>query len=328
MVRGTPPARRQEVLTMDISIRALEEQELDDAERIFRLAFGTFLGLPDPLQFSGDCAYVRTRWLADPSASFAARRNGELLGSNFAAHWGSFGCFGPLTVRPELWEHGVAKRLLAATMDRFDSWGLTHAGLFTFAQSAKHIGLYQRFGFYPRFLTAVMAKAVTQPAGSGGVDLLSAASDASRDACLAECRAVASTLLDGLDVASEIRSVQSQALGDTILLSEGGHLHGFAVCHVGAGTEAGSGACYVKFGAVRPGSRAAGDFERLLDACERFAAARGVAQLVAGVNTAREGAYRSMLGRGFRTIQQGVAMQRPNEPGFNRPDVFAIDDWR
>ena len=105
-------------------------------------------------------------------------------------------------------------------------------------------------------------------------------------------------------------------------------LRGFAVCHVGPGTEAGSGACYVKFAAVRPGSDAAGDFDALLDACERFAAARGATQLVAGVNTAREGAYRRMLARGFRTAIQGVAMQSPNEAGFNRPDVFIVDDWR
>jgi hypothetical protein len=25
---------------------------------------------------------------------------------------------------------------------------------------------------------------------------------------------------------------------------------------------------------------------------------------------------------------QGVGMHRPNEPGYSRPDVWAIDDWR
>jgi hypothetical protein len=35
-----------------------------------------------------------------------------------------------------------------------------------------------------------------------------------------------------------------------------------------------------------------------------------------------------MLKRGFRTTIQGVAMQRPNEPGYNRADVYLIDDWR
>ena len=44
------------------------------------------------------------------------------------------------------------------------------------------------------------------------------------------------------------------------------------------------------------------------------------------MNVARHDAYRMMIERGFRTLMQGVAMQRPNEPGFNRPDCFVIDD--
>jgi hypothetical protein len=30
----------------------------------------------------------------------------------------------------------------------------------------------------------------------------------------------------------------------------------------------------------------------------------------------------------FRTIIQGVAMHRPNAPGYSRSEVYAIDDWR
>ena len=43
---------------------------------------------------------------------------------------------------------------------------------------------------------------------------------------------------------------------------------------------------------------------------------------------ARHEAYRRILDRGFRTDLQGVAMHRPNEPGYNRPGVYLIDDWR
>ncbi|WP_269321030.1 hypothetical protein [Fischerella sp. PCC 9605] len=32
--------------------------------------------------------------------------------------------------------------------------------------------------------------------------------------------------------------------------------------------------------------------------------------------------------RGFRAEIIGVAMHRPNEAGYNRPDVFVLDDWR
>ena len=35
-----------------------------------------------------------------------------------------------------------------------------------------------------------------------------------------------------------------------------------------------------------------------------------------------------MLTHGFRTDIQGVAMHRPNEPGYSRPGVYLIDDWR
>lgn len=313
---------------MDIEIRALKEHELADADRVFRLAFGTFVGLPDPLSFAGDTAYVQSRWRADPSASFAALQGGELLGSNFATRWGSFGSFGPLSVRPHLWDRGVARKLLDATMDRFDTWSVQHRGLFTFAQSAKHVGLYQRYGFYPRFLTAVMSKPVASGPAASAVEHFSALTGEARSASLSACRSITDAIFDGLDVSVDIDAVQEQALGDTLLVSSDGTLCGFAVCHVGAHTEAGSDVCYAKFAAVRPGPIAAANFERLLDICERFAATRGATQLVAGVNTAREAAYRCMIARGFRTVIQGVAMQSPNEAGYNRPDVFVIDDWR
>ena len=105
-------------------------------------------------------------------------------------------------------------------------------------------------------------------------------------------------------------------------------LAGLAICHCGAGTEAGSGACYIKFGAVRPGSNAGRVFDRLLDACETLASLSGMSRLVAGVNTGRYRAYHRMIVRGFRTDMQGVAMQRPNKSGYNRPNVYVIDDWR
>ena len=103
---------------------------------------------------------------------------------------------------------------------------------------------------------------------------------------------------------------------------------GFAICHAGANTEAGSGNCYVKFGAVRPGSSAAKRFGDMLSAIEGYAADRGLATLEAGINMGRREAYKQMSSRGFRTGFVGVAMQRPDEPGFNRPDVFALDDRR
>ncbi len=35
-----------------------------------------------------------------------------------------------------------------------------------------------------------------------------------------------------------------------------------------------------------------------------------------------------MRAHGYRPLTQGIAMHRPNIPGFNREDAYVIDDWR
>lgn len=313
---------------MHVIIRPLTEQDLSAAGRIVSLAFGTFLGVPEPEKFRADADYAHTRWRADPLAAFGAEMDGILVGSNFATRWGSVGFFGPLTVRPDLWDRGLGKRLMEPIMALFETWGVAHAGLFTFAHSPKHVGLYQHYGFWPRALTAIMSKPVQPHEPSSTWTTYAEVPEGARADCVEACGAVTAALYDGLDVAREIRATHAQSLGDTVLLSEAGTLVGFGVCHCGPGTEAGSGKCYVKFGAVPTGRRAGERFERLLDACEALAGARGLSRLEAGVSMARHEAYRTMLARGFRTDIQGVAMHRPNEPGYHRPGVYLIDDWR
>lgn len=313
---------------MTIEIRPLAESDLPAADRIFRLAFGTFLGLPDPMSFAGDADFIGTRWRAAPDAALGAYRDGVLVGSNFAANWGSFGLFGPLTVDPHCEGQGIAQHLLSATMALFAQWGTTHAALFTFPQSAKHLALYQKFGFWPQQLTPVMAKPVAAGTpGPGWTSYASLAPDA-RTRARAACRALTDAIHPGLDLAREIQAVAAQQIGDTVLLDDGGGLAAFAICHLGGGSEAGSGAAFVKFGAAQPGRDAAGALDRLLAACEALAADRGLGQLIAGVNTARHDAYRLLIERGFKSFLVGVAMQRPNAHAFNRADCFVIDDWR
>ncbi len=311
----------------DVSIRPLQEGDLDAADRVMRMAFGTFLGAPDPIMVFGDAEYVRPRFAAEPRWAFAAELDGEVVGSNFATRWGSFGFFGPVTVRVDLWDQGLAGRLMQPIMDLFDQWQVRQTGLFTLPQSPKHIGLYQKFGFWPQYLTPLMEKRVAPTSGGREHLAYSEVSDGERSAILSGCHDLTDAIFEGLDVEHEIRATEAQGLGDTVLLQEGSDIAGFAVCHCGAG-EAGSGACFIKFGAVRPGPEAGDLFERLLDACEQLAGERGLERMVAGVNIARHDAYRRLLARGYRTWLQGVIMQRPNEPGYCRPDVYVIDDLR
>jgi RimJ/RimL family protein N-acetyltransferase len=312
---------------MNLDIRPLQEADVAAADRIFGEAFSSFLGLPDPRDFTRDRALIATRWRADPQAPLGAVLDGTLVGSCVITRWGSFGFIGPVSVRPDLWDKGVAKQLVAAAVAFLDEAGISQAGLFTFAGSPKHIALYQKFGFWPQYLTPVMAKQV-ETKGSRKSSRFSALSSDQRVRGLAQCAVITDRIFPGLNVATEIRSIAEQRLGETILIHDDRGLAGFACCHIGAGSEAGSGTTFVKFAAVRPGEDAPEIFARLLDACEAIAAEAGCGELMAGISTARHQAYRQMLDRGFRIVVSGVTMLRPNEPAFNRPDCFVIDDLR
>ena len=308
-----------------VSVREMRVDDLTEARRIFRIAFGTFINVPDPESFSANREAIFTRWRADPEAALAAEVDGALAGSNFLSRWGSFGFFGPLTVRPDLWNRKVGQALLGPTMDLFAKWGVRQTGLYTFSNSPKHVALYQKFGFWPRFLTAGMAKEVTS--GRAVCIRFSTLADPDRAQALDACRELTDSIYAGLDVSVEIRSVHQQQLGDIVLLWDD-RLEAFAVCYGGEGTEGGPDNCYLKFAAVRPGPQAEKNFGRLLDGCEAFALERGWHRIEAGVNLTRAEAYRHLLGRGFRTLSLGVAMHRPDEPAFNRPGVYVMDDWR
>ena len=319
-------------MTKDEAVRisALRENEVEEAVRIVRLAFGIFLGLPDPMQFMGDRDLMTPRWRARNTKVLAARIDGRLVGSNVITRWGSFGFFGPLTVLPEFWDHGVAQRLMEGTVKVLDSWKLRHSGLFTFAHSPKHVGLYNKFGFWPGYLTALMQHAPTTGAvasnGSAPV-LLSTVKKSQREEAIRACARLTNQIDKGLDLSDEIRAVLAQGVGDVVMIDSRSKFNGFAVCMIGAGSEGGSKTCYVKFGMVRGGNGADVRFDQLLDAIEGFAVSHG-ADVEAGVNLARRAAYTRMRAHGYKALTQGVAMHRPNGDGFNRADVYAMDDWR
>jgi hypothetical protein len=229
-------------------------------------------------------------------------------------------------VLPEYWDRGVAQRLLEATIATFERWGVRHTGLYTFANSTKHQGLYQKFGYWPRYLTAIMT-APSEAKGAEAPTLLSSLKKSQREAAIQACGKLTHKIDKGLDLTGEIKAVLAQRTCDVVLRYRGSVLDGFAVCLNGPGSEGGEKTCYIKFGAARSGSGARERFDHLLAACEGFASSRG-ATIEAGVNLAREDAYRCMRSRGYRVASLGVAMQRPNADGFNRPDAYLIDDWR
>jgi predicted N-acetyltransferase YhbS len=314
---------------MTAIIRPLTEADLPAARRIVNTAFGTFLGAPDLEKFWADRDLVYGRFGAEHIASFGAELDGELVGSNFVTNWGSVGFFGPLSVHPDRQGRGIAKGLVEAASAQLDLWGPSHAGLFTFPQSPLHLALYGKFGFHARFLTAVMAAPAQSAGNPEPWSRYSELAESERAAAVKACRELTEEIYEGLDLGAEIRTVAARNLGDTVLLwDQGSRLAGFAICHWGKASEAGAGNCFVKFGAARPGPGADERFARLLDACDALALSVGMPSVLAGVNMAREEAYRHMVARGFRSEIQGVTMHRPNQAGYSRAGIYLLDDWR
>src|SRR5262245_11159571 len=199
-------------------IRPLRESDIPEARRIVRLACGTHAGIPDPGNQWTDVDAVAARWRTDPSAAFAAEVDGKLVGSNFAVRWGSFGFFGPLTVHPDFWDRHIGQRLIEPVLECFENWKITQAGLFTFAESPKHIGLYQKYGFWPRFLTAIMTKDVRRGAPAPSWSRFSDSSSREQESILKQCYALTGAVYPGLDVQREIRVVSTEGLGETVLV--------------------------------------------------------------------------------------------------------------
>jgi len=312
---------------MQITTRPLLLSELKEAERICNLAFGTFLGHPDPERFMAGHDYIRSRWNSSPGSAFAAEAEGRLVGSNLATNWGSFSFFGPLTVDPKFWNQKIGSALMHPVLGCFEHWECRLQGLFTFAQSSKHVGLYEKFGFWPRFITKIVERPVSEGASQPGL-LFSTLSQALQKEALTACREVTDSVFEGLDLSGEIRSLDEQGLGEVVLIQDNRSISGFAICHCGSGTEAGADRCYIKFAAVRPGLTPDTILLRLLSAVEHLAQSKALMQIAAGVNTGRERIARLMAELGFKTLTQGLAMHRPNDAGFSRRDAFVLDDWR
>ncbi|MCX9079637.1 MAG: GNAT family N-acetyltransferase, partial [Candidatus Methanoperedens sp.] len=262
--------------------------------------------------------------------ALVAELDGEVAGSVMAAKWGSVGVLGPLTVDPRFWNSGVAGQLLESILGLPTMREARLAALSTAAGNVRTVRLYQRFDFWPGYLIPILGKTLdaaaspSLPRANSTAVRYSALSVAEKLTARKACAALTDAVYTGLDLSGEIQSVERQALGDTLLLRNGGSMDAFAICHCGAGTEAGEGACYIKFGAARTPE----GFELLLKEVEALAQSRGLGRVIAGVNAGRRTAYGCLLARGFTAAIHSVAMSRFATKGYDGMDALVLDDWR
>ncbi len=314
----------------DSPISRLQSSDINSANKVFRLAFGSQFGYAEPEKFAEGFT-LGPRFIQEPAGVFGAFLEGELIAVATCSSRGSVGVFGPVAVKPQFWGGGIGKKLTEFALDYFSQRGILNLGLSTFPESPKHVSMYSAYGYFPRTLIASMCKIIDEGEGLNQRTTekrFSELSSKDKDLCLVATQEITDRIFQGLSYNRFIEVADQLKIGDTLLIYDNDLLAGFAVCHYGIGSEAELNVCYIKAAAILPSSTSTKHFCELLKACERFAKSKQAIKLFGGINTAREEAFKRMLSQDFKIESLTVSMHNPNQPFYDRPYDYVIDDWR
>jgi len=324
-----------------VQIRRVRKGDLSKVRDVIEQAFSDFferqLGTR-PRQVFGGAQYVHHRWLMEPWGCFVAEEgDGKIVGAAVAVMWGTLGLVGPVAVLPNYQNQDIGQQLLTACQGFFDENKAALQGVATYPASPKHLVFYQKFGYRPRGLVAIMAKPldrreIVQPARAArpavSVRRYSSLEEAKKKAAILKLRRITNAVYRGMDLGKEVEIVDGLALGDTLLLEKGRELIGFAIYHTPGVSEAPHGSIYVKFLAIDPRHKKTEYLASLLGAVEDLAHEAQLQRVVAPVYTYYWTAYQTLTDRGYHIDFSMVRMKRGKAIDDEDPTGLVLDDWR
>jgi GNAT superfamily N-acetyltransferase len=154
---------------------------------------------------------------------------GDIACFNMVHRSGVEGWMGPLAVRTEYQGGGTGKEIVERGISWLSAEGARVIGLETMPRTMDNIGFYAGLGFAPGRLTITLT--LDAVAADRAPELLGRLPARDRDDTLLAARTLVDELLPGYDFTRELELTDSLALGDTVLLRQGGALVGFALCH-------------------------------------------------------------------------------------------------
>jgi GNAT superfamily N-acetyltransferase len=153
----------------------------------------------------------------------------EIVAFNVVHRSGVEGWMGPLAVRPDWQGSDVGKEIVRAGTRLLAPRGARVIGLETMPRTMDNIGFYSRLGFIPGRLTITLTVEARDAARKART--LAALGAAARDDAIEAARSLTHALLPGYDFTREMRLTQELAVGDTLILEDGGRIVGFAIFH-------------------------------------------------------------------------------------------------
>jgi GNAT superfamily N-acetyltransferase len=154
---------------------------------------------------------------------------GEIAAFNMVHRSGVEGWMGPLAVRTEYQGSGVGKEVVERGVAWLKQEGAKVIGLETMPRTMDNIGFYSAIGFVPGRLTITLT--LDAATGDRPPELLGRLGARDREETLAEARSLVEQLAPGYDFTREIDLTESLALGDTVIVRDGGAVVGVALCH-------------------------------------------------------------------------------------------------
>jgi N-acetylglutamate synthase-like GNAT family acetyltransferase len=324
-----------------IKIRRVRKGDLSKVRDVMEQAFGDFFERQvgtRPRQVFGGAQYVHHRWLMEPWGCFVAEEgDGKIVGAAVAVMWGTIGLVGPMAVLTNYQNQDIGQQLLTACQEFFDENKATLQGVCTYPYSAKHLILYQKFGYRPKGLVVITGKPLdrreivhaTRNAKPGlAIRRYSTLEEAKKKQAMQKIRRMTNAFWRGMDLGKEVEIVDGLTLGDTLLLEKGREVIGFAVCHLPPNSEAPHGCAYVKFLAIDPRQRKPEHLHALLGAVEEMAGTAQLQRVVAPAYTYYWTAYQTLLERGYHVDFTMVRMKRGKQEDYEDPSDLVLDDWR
>jgi GNAT superfamily N-acetyltransferase len=324
-----------------VLIRRVKKGDLSRVRDVIEQTFSDFLERQlgtRPRQAFGGAQYVHHRWLMEPWGCFVAEEDSQkLVGAALAVTWGSVGLVGPVAVLTNYQNQTIGQQLVRAVEEFFEENKATLHGTVTYPNSPKHLYLYHKFGYRPKYLTAVMSRVLERsprppaPKGARGglsVRRFSTLEETKKKAALGRIHRLTNAICRGMDLSKEIEIVDGLALGDTMLLERGREIVGFAIYHTPGVSEAPAGAVYVKFLAIDPRQRKAEHLEQFVAALEDLGAEIGVQRVILPVYLRYWLAYSTLVKCGYQIDFTMVRMQRGKLEDYEDPAHLVLDDWR
>jgi predicted N-acetyltransferase YhbS len=324
-----------------VAIRRVRKGDLSRVKDVLEHSFGDFLERQlgtRPRQAFGGAQYVHHRWLMEPWGCYVAEEdNAKIIGAALAVCWGSVGLLGPVAVLTNYHNQTIGQQLIRATQEFFEENKTTLQGVVTYPTSPKHLALYHKFGYQPKYLTALMSRPLDRGAPRPAIKLargpltvrrFSTLEEARKKASLARFHKITNAICRGMDLAKEVEIVDGLALGDTLLLERGRDLVGFAVVHTPGVSEAPTGALYVKFLAIDPAQKRVEHLEQFVAAVEDLGHDLGVQRVILPVYLRYAAAYSTLIRCGYHVDFTMLRMQKGKQEDYEDPTHLVLDDWR